>query len=62
MTIKAICPSCERETSLSASNAYRPFCSKRCRLIDLGEWISENYSITDNKMMDDLQANDIKKH
>ena len=32
----------------SSENAYRPFCSERCRLIDLGQWASENYRIPDN--------------
>lgn len=26
-------------------NSYRPFCSERCRLIDLGAWLDEKYSI-----------------
>jgi len=27
-------------------NPFRPFCSERCKLIDLGEWITEGYRIT----------------
>jgi len=30
-------------------NPYRPFCSKRCKLIDLGSWIDERYVIPDEK-------------
>jgi len=26
-------------------NPYRPFCSQRCKLIDLGQWATENYRI-----------------
>jgi endogenous inhibitor of DNA gyrase (YacG/DUF329 family) len=29
----------------AASNRWRPFCSERCRLTDLGEWASESYRI-----------------
>ena len=38
------CPTCRRE--IDWSNApFRPFCSERCRLIDLGAWLSEQRSI-----------------
>ena len=42
---KINCPQCGEETEYSPENPYRPFCSKRCRLIDLGEWASESYQI-----------------
>jgi len=42
-TIK--CPECGKTTEYSPQNVYRPFCSKRCRLIDLGEWIDGKYKI-----------------
>jgi uncharacterized protein len=29
----------------SESNPFRPFCSERCRLIDLGAWLSEKHAI-----------------
>lgn len=35
------CPTCEKSVVWSPENAYRPFCSKRCQLIDLGEWADE---------------------
>lgn len=38
------CPHCGVESE-SAGNAYRPFCSERCKLLDLGCWISETYRI-----------------
>jgi endogenous inhibitor of DNA gyrase (YacG/DUF329 family) len=37
------CPTCQRETDWKGP--YRPFCSERCRLIDLGAWLSEQRSI-----------------
>jgi hypothetical protein len=39
------CPECGKTTEYSPENEYRPFCSKRCRLIDLGEWIDGSYKI-----------------
>jgi endogenous inhibitor of DNA gyrase (YacG/DUF329 family) len=38
------CPTCRRETDWSTS-PFRPFCSERCRLIDLGAWLSEQRAI-----------------
>lgn len=35
----ANCPQCGETVTMDNSNPYRPFCSKRCRLIDLGEWL-----------------------
>ena len=39
------CPTCNTKVVWSAANEYRPFCSKRCQLIDLGEWANENHTI-----------------
>ena len=38
------CPTCHREIDWSES-PYRPFCSERCRLIDLGAWLTEKHAI-----------------
>jgi endogenous inhibitor of DNA gyrase (YacG/DUF329 family) len=38
------CPTCEREFSPAESTAL-PFCSERCRLIDLGRWLDEGFSL-----------------
>ncbi len=62
MINKASCPICEKEAELTSSNTYRPFCSKRCRLIDLGEWISENYSISNNSIEDEIIQTPEQKH
>jgi len=39
------CPQCGQPALYAPENAFRPFCSERCRLIDLGEWASEGYRI-----------------
>ena len=41
------CPTCNKSISMDSSNRYRPFCSERCRMIDLGEWMEEGYTISD---------------
>jgi hypothetical protein len=38
------CPTCRREIDW-ADSPFRPFCSDRCRLIDLGAWLSEQRAI-----------------
>ena len=35
------CPTCGRKVIWNESSPFRPFCSKRCQLIDLGEWAAE---------------------
>lgn len=38
------CPTCKQEFDEAASEAM-PFCSERCRLIDLGRWLDESHSL-----------------
>lgn len=39
------CPQCGTPVPWSADSQWRPFCSKRCKTIDLGAWASERYRI-----------------
>lgn len=39
------CPQCGEASLFSPENRFRPFCSERCKLIDLGEWANEGYRI-----------------
>ncbi len=39
------CPTCGKPVVWSEKSKWRPFCSERCRLIDLGEWASESHRI-----------------
>ena len=39
------CPTCGKAVTWEAGQAWRPFCSERCKLIDLGEWLSEEKRI-----------------
>ncbi|OIQ80247.1 DNA gyrase inhibitor YacG [mine drainage metagenome] len=47
------CPTCGIQTEYSLTNPYRPFCSQRCKLIDLGQWASENYRIPETQPKED---------
>jgi uncharacterized protein len=38
------CPICKKPVEWQA-NVYRPFCSERCQLIDLGNWANEKYGL-----------------
>ena len=39
------CPTCKRPSAPRAENKAFPFCCERCRVIDLGGWLSEAYRI-----------------
>ena len=52
------CPNCKKQSEYSADNPFRPFCSERCKLIDLGDWANDNYKIPDNKPPDTLDGAD----
>jgi endogenous inhibitor of DNA gyrase (YacG/DUF329 family) len=41
----APCPRCGQPATLESSNAFRPFCTERCKLLDLGDWFAGRYSI-----------------
>ena len=39
------CPRCGAQVAWTAESRYRPFCSERCKLIDLGDWAMEKYRV-----------------
>ena len=51
---------------MSPANPFRPFCSERCQMVDLGTWASEKYRIAGKTVDetehpdDDLNADDLK--
>jgi endogenous inhibitor of DNA gyrase (YacG/DUF329 family) len=52
------CPQCGAPVEWTAASAFRPFCSERCRNVDLGAWASEAYRvpIAEFPEADDLAA------
>lgn len=43
--MKVKCPTCQKEVVWDKQSLFRPFCCKRCQLIDLGEWAGEEKRI-----------------
>ncbi|MGE5625192.1 MAG: DNA gyrase inhibitor YacG [Bacillota bacterium] len=39
------CPHCGRPVAWTGASKWKPFCSERCRLIDLGDWLSEKNAL-----------------
>jgi endogenous inhibitor of DNA gyrase (YacG/DUF329 family) len=39
------CPRCGGSAEFTPANKWRPFCSERCKMIDLGAWASESYRV-----------------
>ena len=39
------CPNCKKSIAWNDKFPFKPFCSERCKLIDLGEWASESHKI-----------------
>ncbi len=42
------CPGCGKKSVFEPWNPWRPFCSERCRMVDLGAWAAESYRIPGN--------------
>ena len=47
--LEVACPTCGKTVTWSSEARWRPFCSERCRLIDLGEWLAEARRIPGDK-------------
>lgn len=58
---KINCPICKKENTWHAENSFRPFCSDRCKLIDLGEWANETRKIPGSPV-DPNSLGDINNH
>ena len=52
------CPRCGKPVEWGPVNAWRPFCSERCKLIDLGAWATERYRVPVTEEKDELETRD----
>jgi len=52
------CPNCRQPATWSEANPYRPFCSKRCKLIDLGDWVEQRHGIPGDPDLDAAELDD----
>ena len=58
------CPTCNKESQWQ-DNPYRPFCSERCKLVDLGKWVNEEFRVpgkpaTDEPAQDEAEVDDLE--
>ncbi|WP_186024084.1 DNA gyrase inhibitor YacG [Burkholderia gladioli] len=57
MTLAVKCPACGKQVRWVPENTFRPFCSARCKQMDLGAWAAERYRIggTDEEPSSDAE-------
>lgn len=52
--LQVTCPTCKHKFNYKES-LFRPFCSEKCRLSDLGKWLTESYAVPVEKLTEDEQ-------
>tara|TARA_Y100000590_G_scaffold465767_1_gene639001 strand:- start:4816 stop:5007 length:192 start_codon:yes stop_codon:yes gene_type:complete len=63
MKEKVKCPQCKILVEWKKENLFKPFCSKRCQLLDLGSWASERNKIAGSTLFDSEEdLEEITKH
>ncbi|OGB10145.1 MAG: DNA gyrase inhibitor YacG [Burkholderiales bacterium RIFCSPHIGHO2_12_FULL_61_11] len=50
---RVVCPNCGGPSVYAPSNPFRPFCSERCKNLDLGAWASEDFRLPADTPPDD---------
>ena len=50
------CPRCGKQVAWSPENPFRPFCSERCKTVDLGGWATEQYRVAAVEQDDEPEA------
>jgi endogenous inhibitor of DNA gyrase (YacG/DUF329 family) len=58
--MQVACPTCRKKIDWSEESAWRPFCSERCRLIDLGAWFNEEHRIPDESDAGGVNPRDVE--
>jgi endogenous inhibitor of DNA gyrase (YacG/DUF329 family) len=54
------CPTCQAAVKWTSGNPFRPFCSERCKLIDLGAWADESHRIPGDGEHQDVNSEDLQ--
>ena len=57
----ALCPICKKPAAPRAENPSFPFCSPRCKTVDLGKWLSEEYRVPVEEESDEVKENPEEK-
>ena len=55
---RVTCPTCGGGSVYAPSNPFRPFCSERCKNIDLGAWASEDFRMPITGLPEDQATDD----
>jgi endogenous inhibitor of DNA gyrase (YacG/DUF329 family) len=50
------CPRCAKQVAWDLENPFRPFCSERCKTVDLGAWATEQYRVAAVEQDDEPEA------
>jgi len=53
------CPQCGAAVTWTAASRWKPFCSERCKLLDLGAWANESYRIGGAEITDVSELEDV---
>jgi len=53
------CPTCRKQVAWIEENIFRPFCSKKCQLIDFGDWAIERNAIPAEEGPEDFNLDDL---
>jgi len=59
--LKIKCAQCETEFNYYASE-FRPFCSERCKMIDLGHWLTESYVVPSQQPLSESDIEKVIEH
>ncbi len=54
--LKVKCPTCKKEVVWAAEAVDRPFCSERCKLIDLGAWADGSHAIPGKSVEEEMMS------
>ncbi|MEQ5802015.1 DNA gyrase inhibitor YacG [Halomonas sp. H10-9-1] len=57
--LQVACPQCRKKVQWREDNPFRPFCSERCRLIDLGAWADGSHRIAGEPAMDETEIDEM---
>ena len=56
------CPACQGLSRYAPDNRFRPFCSERCKQLDLGAWASESFRVPTSPPLDLASPEELLKH
>ncbi|WP_148254934.1 DNA gyrase inhibitor YacG [Aidingimonas lacisalsi] len=57
--LEVACPQCHKKVQWTDDNPHRPFCSKRCKMLDLGAWADESHRIAGEPAMDETEIDEM---